>query len=291
MTVLLRALCRGRNFVVLTALATTTWSLPTLAQRGQSPNSSIEPISHPFSSYPGYFDPYMVEPRKFVMELPPITISPNGGPVPSLAADFGVSKTLTIGTSGIGTLLPFVLGGAGATAKIRTLVYGSPDFQSAVTVYAGYMMFLQADTRLAIDYTVFTSNNAWVLNPKSIVLSNVTLARYGLTAGSPDDLGYASINAMTAALGGGYSRILSDKVAITGLALLPVYEAIEADTSTVSLNANTKTLNAEGTAKMARVHVDIKPAKKWVFNVGLLYMPALTVVETVAPWVGGAIKF
>lgn len=289
MTVLFQALRRWPSLVVVFSLC--ALSTVTFAQRGQSPSSSIEPISHPFSSYPGFFDPYMVEPMKFVMELPPITLSPNGGPFPSLAADFGVSKTLTIGTSGIGTLLPFVLGGAGATVKIRTLVYGSPDFQSAVTVYAGYMMFMQEDTRLAIDYTLFTSNNAWVLSPKSIVLSNVTFARYGLTVGGPSDLGYASINAMTAAIGGGYTRILSDKYALTGIALIPAYEAIEADTSTVSLNANTKNFNAEGTAKMARVHLDIKPAKKWVFNVGLLYMPALTVIETVAPWIGGAIKF
>jgi hypothetical protein len=247
----------------------------TYAQRGEMTTGKPSEFTNPTQGFPGFFDTNFAEKGSIVVEWPPLILPII--PTPSLAVDYGVSDTLTVGTNALVTTIPWLVGARGLSLKVRTLVAGSDTMQSAATLYAGYI----GANNLSVSWQVFSSNNAWKLAPRHIVSAQALIMNLGLESGSKTSLDYTNLQASTLTLGGGYQFLISNSMAISTYFMAPVLTSLESDTVGASISAKLDARSGQLMWGMLRSSLDIH-ASSWVYSLGGMYVYGLT--NTVLPW-------
>lgn len=248
---------------------------PVIAQRGEILEAKSELFTNPTQGFPGFFDTNMAAKDSLVVEWPPIILPII--PVPSIAVDYGVSDTLTVGTNALVTTVPWLLGAKGVSAKARSLIYGSETMQSVATVYAGYI----GAKDLSTSWQVLTSNTAWKIGSKHIVAAQATIINLGVEMGAPSSLDYTNLRLSTLGLGGGYQHLLSETTAISTYLLAPALTSVEADTVSTNLNANFDVSSGNAMWGVARTSVDYR-SDEWVYSLGAMYVHGL--YRGLLPW-------
>lgn len=238
---------------------------PSFAQRGYEYDSDASPWEEPASGFPGYFDTQVANKNSVVVEFPPMIYGLI--PTPFMAVDYGLTDTLTIGTNAIFTTAPWLFGARGVSLKIRSLIYGDEDQQSAWTYYAGY---LSATGRVSLtaNYHTFTWNHAWALAPRHSVTAHLNYHRMSLEVGTMSSLDHASIFLSTLVIGGGYDFMLTRKWSFRADTLVSVYQNIEADTASASIDLSSNLSKAKGSTAELVAQVQFRPVDKWLFGLG-----------------------
>ena len=262
--------------LLILLIAWTLWPVSAImAQRGEIHEAKSELFTNPTQGYPGFFDTNMAAKDSLVVEWPPIILPII--PVPSIAVDYGVSDTLTVGTNALVTTLPWLLGARGVSIKARSLIYGSETRQSAATVYAGYI----GAKNLTASWQVLTSNNAWKFGYDHIVSAQATLMNLGVESGAATSLDYTNLRLSTLGIGGGYQYLWSDTLAISTYLLAPAWTSVEADTVSINLNANFDVSSGNAMWGVARTSFDYR-SDEWVYSLGAMYVHGI--YKGLLPW-------
>ena len=245
------------------------------AQRGAMRPGSPSSFTNPAQGYPGFFDTNLADHGSLVVEWPPIILPII--PVPSIAVDYGVSDTLTVGTNALISTLPWLFGAKGISLKARTLVYGTDSAQSVATVYGGYI----AGPEFSSSWELFTSNTAYKLAPRHVVSGQLMFLNLGVELGKESEINYTNIRFSTAAVGGGYQFLLTDRIAISSYLLAALANSVESDTVAANLSADLNVTSGDALWGVARVSADIKNGD-WLYSLGGVYMHGI--FGKVLPW-------
>ncbi len=237
----------------------------TLAQRGESVDSSPAVFTSPTQGYPGFFDTNMAEPQTMVIEWPPIILP--FIPVPSIAMDYGVNERLTLGTNALMTTIPWLLGVKSAAVKARTLLIGNESMQSTATGYLGYF---GGGAGLTMYWQLFTSNNAWKVAPSHIVSANAAFINFGLEAGESKKTDYTSIQLSTVALSAGHQYLVGENSSISTYVMLPAWSSVNIDTVSAAFDINSNASRGDTMWAMARMSFDLH-SEPWVYSIGGMY--------------------
>jgi hypothetical protein len=252
------------------------------AQRGEINPAKPSALASPSQGFPGFFDTNVAAKGSLVVEWPPVILPLI--PMPSIAVDYGVSETLTVGTNALVSTLPWLFGARGISLKVRTLIAGDESMQSAATFYGAYI----GSKALNVSWQMVTSNNSWKLAPRHIVSGQAMLLNFGIATGSESDLDYTNIRLTNVGLGAGYQFIFSDTVAISAHTLAPVYTNLEADSVAANLNMNLDARSGQILWALGRASLDIR-RDDWIYSMGGLYMHGLQ--PGVKPWFSAATRW
>ncbi len=253
-----------------------------MAQRGEVTSGSPSQFSNPNQGYPGFFDTNFAEQGSLVVEFPPIMLPLL--PTPSLAVDYGVTDTLTVGTNALVSTLPWLFGARGLSFKARTLIYGNDSVQHVATVYGSYI----GSKEFTASWQLFTSNNSWKLAPRHIVTAQGMLMHFGLELGSKSSINYTNIQLSTLTLGGGYQFIVTDLASISTYFLLPALTSMEADSVGANINAKIDARSGNLTAAILRSSLDFRN-DDWLYSLGGLYAYGLT--ASISPWLSATTRW
>lgn len=246
-----------------------------LAQRGTKSPGNPANFTNPTQGFPGFFDTNFAEQGSLVVEWPPLILPII--PMPSIAVDYGVTDTLTVGTNALVSTIPWLVGAKGISVKARTLVYGSETFQSAATVYGGYI----GASEINSQWQIFTSNNAWKLAPKHIVSAQAMFLNFGLELGKETSIDYTNIRFSSLAFGGGYQYLFNETLSVNGNLLGAVMNSMEQDTVAANLSYDVNASSGQATWGIARGSLDIR-SDDWVYSLGGIYVHGL--FPRVLPW-------
>ena len=272
----------SQSALLILSLGFMSISSSSLAQRGELSDAKPTALANPTAGFPGFFDTNLADKNSLVVEWPPLILPLI--PMPSIAVDYGVTDTLTVGTNALVSTLPWLLGARGISLKLRTLIFGDAAMQSAATFYGAYI----GSSQLNASWQIVTSNNAWKLGTRHIISAQAMLMNFGLAAGSESDIDYTNLRLTSVGLGGGYQFIVSDTAAISAHVLVPAYTNLESDSVAANLNVNLDARSGELLWGFGRASLDIK-RDDWVYSVGGLYMYGLT--TGVKPWFSAATRW
>lgn len=253
-------------------------SLPSgaFAQRGSMNPGNPDTFVNPTKGFPGFFDTNLATHGSLVVEWPPLILP--FIPMPSIAVDYGVTDTLTVGTNALVSTVPWLAGGKGLSLKARTLVYGTETSQSAATVYGGYI----AGGSFSSSWQMLTSNNAWKIGLKHIVSAQAIFLNFGFENGSESSIDYTNLRFSTAGIGGGYQYIVTNDVALSAHALASAATSIESDTVASNLSADLNATSGKISWGLARASIDLRSDDDWAYSVGGLYFFGIS--TRVSPW-------
>jgi hypothetical protein len=262
-------------YAVLQGVAMTSLSSNAFAQRGSMDPGNPSSFTNPTQGFPGFFDTNMAEHGTLVVEWPPLLLP--FIPMPSLAVDYGVSDTFTVGTNALVSTLPWLFGAKGISLKARTLVQGSATSQSVATVYGGYL----AGTDFSTQWQILTSNNAWKLAPKHIISAQAMFLNFGLEIGKQKNLNYTNLRFSSLSIGGGYQYLFSDTAALSTYVLAAAATSMEADTVAANLSADLNASSGQTSWGITRASLDLR-SEDWVYSLGGAY--TFGTINMVVPW-------
>lgn len=266
-------------------------------QRGQEYSRKATPANSPGAGYPGFFDTHFADDGSFVLDLPPLTLGGGLPLTPSVGFDYGLSKTTTIGTNLLVDGLAVLLGGIGATAKVRTLIFGNQKIQNALTLYGGYVRLglptgtsssddddssTDADeeevdafdaSSFVLTYQFVTNNTTWYFDRFKSVTGQVAFGRFTATIGQLNNLSYADISLLLGMLGASYQHFFSERFSLSFAGLFPFFQQAALDSAAASISLNvTKVDTDTALFRMARATANLY-AGRWLFDFGLVHMP------------------
>lgn len=250
-------------------------SADAFGQRGAMRPGSPSSFTTPNQGYPGFFDTNMVDHGSVVVEWPPIILPII--PMPSIALDYGVSDTLTVGTNALISTVPWMLGAKGFSIKARTLVYGTETMQSVATVYGGYI----GATEFASSWELVTSNTAWKLAPRHVISGQLMFMNFGAEVGKETSAEYTNLRLSSAAAGAGYQFLLTEETAISSYLLGALSTSVESDTVAANLSADLNVTSGDALWGIARISADIKTGD-WLYSLGGVYIHGLG--GNILPW-------
>jgi hypothetical protein len=245
------------------------------AQRGEINPARPSALAEHAAGYPGFFDTNLADEGSLVVEWPPILLPLF--PIPSIAVDYGVTETLTVGTNAIVAAVPWLVGARGLSLKLRTLVTGHANMQSTATFYANYI----GSHTLNSSWQLLTSNNAWKVNSRHIVSGQAMLMNLGLSSGSESDVDYTNLRLTSVAIGAGYQFLVSETAAISANLLVPGYTNIEADSVAANLNMNLDARSGRLLWGFGRASLDIR-RDEWIYSIGGVYLYGIA--SGIQPW-------
>jgi hypothetical protein len=254
------------------------------AQRGEPYQGGATPWESPTQGFPGYFDTNMVAEGGFVTEFPPVIIIL---PTPFLAFDYGVTDTLTVGTNAIFSTLPWILGGVGASVKVRSLMYGTESNQSAATYYGGYLASYKGSPIKAY-YQLMTWNHAYRPISRHTIYGHAHYTRINVEIGQESSLDRMSASQTSLMIGGGYSFDINSAWTIRGNALIPTIQSLDLDTS--SMTATQSQLIGQSGSVLGVVQTEFKSSEQALWGIGLTNV-TLNDSRATIPWITLAIKW
>jgi hypothetical protein len=266
---------RHRRRVLVLALLSLGFSSTGFAQRGEISNANASAFSHPTAGFPGFFDTNLADKNSLVVEWPPVILP--FIPMPSIAVDYGVTETLTVGTNALVSTLPWLVGARGISVKARTLIAGTDSMQSAATFYGAYI----GSSSLNASWQMVTSNNSWKIAPRHIVNGQAMLMNFGFESGSEASLDYTNLRLTALSLGAGYQFLVSETAAISGYILAPAYTSLESDSVAANISANLDARSGQMMWGIGRASLDIR-RDDWVYSIGGLYLHGM--LPGVQPW-------
>lgn len=258
------------------------------AQRGATYETHAKPWESPTQGYPGYFDTHVARKGSLVAEFPPLLLGIV--PTPFMALDYGVSDTLTIGTNAIFTTVPWLLGGFGASLKVRSLLIGNSDHQSAITFYGG-LLRTETDPPVTAQYQNATWNDAWRFSGRHTLTGHLQYMRVSADIGKTTDIERASLGITTIMLGGGYGFEISHKSQLRLNGVFSAYSTVEADTVAMSINQSAKGLGGSTTSSSYVAQYEYHTDADWVIGVGLMGLSAFGAPTTNLPWLTFATRW
>jgi hypothetical protein len=272
-----------QSLKLLVVILTFANSSLALGQRGEPHDARPGLFISPTQGYPGFFDTNMAEPKAMIIEWPPIILPII--PVPSIALDYGVNERLTLGTNGLLSSLPWLLGVKAGTLKARSLLYGTESMQATATAYLGYF---GAGEQMDMYWQLLTSNNAWKVSPKNIVSLNATFINFGLEGGDLKSTEYMSAQLTSATVGGGHQYLWRDTMSISNYLMLPVWTSVNVDTAAAALDLNGNLSRGSFMWLLARTSLDLR-SELWVYSLGVMYASGsiselLPTKSGLAPW-------
>lgn len=272
--------------VMSLAAATVLLMAPSaFAQRGESYSDNNAPTTGPSTGVPGFFDTYMAEKGRFVLELPPVV---GFYPMPTSTLDYGLTDDLTVGTNTVVTTLPYLASGYGGAIKLRSLIHGSPGAQSTLTYYGAYMQAEQGGKLNSASYNVLTSNTTLMLGERNLLTGSLIYLSMAVRVESTSNPAlYESISGWLGMIGVSYERVLTSKISIAANTTLPVLNGLSQDSTagsaTLSVNPDSMT-----TLMLARAYADFRVNERWTLSIGLLAAPA---AGTVLPWLSAVRRY
>jgi hypothetical protein len=237
-----------------------------LAQRGSSPEYSQTPWESTTQGFPGYFDTNMPEKGSLVVEFPPMIYGIL--PTPFSSVDYGVTENFSVGTNAAVTALPWLLGGKGASIKLRSLIYGDDEQQSAITYYAGGLAG-DGKNQFTASYHTATWNHAWRLASRHILFANGHYHRFNLEIADRNSIEHANVYYMSMLMGGGYQFLISPKWSLQSNLLISTIQDFEADNAGSSMSVGTNVTKAKTMTATLVPQVQWHAAKNWMFGVGI----------------------
>ena len=256
------------------------FSSPSFAQRGATYEGDAQAWESPTQGYPGYFDTNVADEGKFVLEFPPLIYGII--PMPSMALDYGVSKTLTVGTNSLVTTLPWLFGGQGLSLKARSLVYGTLQHQSAATVYAGYIG-IQGNTPASVIYQNATWNHAWRFANSHAVTAHANYLRLSADIGKTNSISHSEISITTFLLGAGYTYTIDEAANLRGTVAATAYSSFDVSTPSADITqASTVKLMTQPN-RIAQFQYEYHTRSDWLIGIGLIHLYVSGVSGT-APW-------
>ena len=274
---------KNRFYNVSAVLLVTCLSTTSYAQRGALQPGSPSGFKTPYQGYPGFFDTNLADHGSLVVEWPPLILPLI--PMPSIAVDYGVSDTLTVGTNALISTVPWLAGAKGISLKARTLVYGTESLQSAATLYAGYL----GASEFSSSWEVFTANTAWKPAPRHVVLGQLMFMNFGAELGKETSVDYTNIRFSTAAAGGGYQFLISDTLAVSSHALAALATSVEADTIAQSLSADLNATSGDALWGVVRISADLRTETDWLVSLGGIYFHGAG--GQVLPWFSASTRW
>lgn len=236
------------------------------AQRGGSYGENAKPWESTSQGFPGYFDTNVARKGSLVVEFPPMIFGIL--PTPFVAVDYGVTDTLTIGTNGVVSALPWLLNGEGASIKIRSLLLGDETEQSAVTYYGGIIR-IHGKTQINSYYHVMTWNHAWRIGSRHTIGARANYIRLNVELGEETDLNHADLGFSSFMTGAGYGFEINPRWALRADAIASLYQSIEADTVAISFNQSSSLRKPKSTTLIGVGQVEYHPFEDWLFGLGV----------------------
>lgn len=256
------------------------------AQRGAKYEGTAHPWEAPSQGFPGYFDTNVVDPGKIVLEFPPLIYGIV--PMPSMALDYGMSETLTIGTNSLVTTLPWLFGAQGVSLKARSLMIGSSEHQSAATVYAGYLS-AQGKTPVSLIYQNATWNHAWRPAEAHTITGHANYLRMSAELGKASQLNRSEISITTLLLGGGYGYTISPKMDIRGTVAATVYSSFDVSTPAADITQSSTAQQLTQPNRIAQLQYEYHTSTDWLIGVGFIHL-YVSGVSATAPWLTFALR-
>jgi hypothetical protein len=276
--------------LICTLLVNPFISTLSFAQRGEKYAQNIDsttPPKSPSNGFPGMFDSNVAEKNSFVLDIP------------LLAADYGVTENVTIGTNG------YLVAAAALSApvvylKVRHRFVANSNWVSSNTGYLGYFTNRAgAPTEIIDSYFASASNNTtYYFKPNSYFNLTTLYMHFSLDQRRRNSMEFSSISMTSLILGPSYQHWFNDWFGLQGLVALSGYQSLEVDSSTLSASLNFGNGGRASGFSMARMLSEFR-AGDWLISAGLVSLFTIQASSgssansspVTFPWISAAVKW